>query len=187
MKNKENLKKAESIYQALSGWELTWKGLTDNSRGEWWLLAQVAILASHAVAPWPSITNINYQWPPTLTYIGGIGFVFSLILIIKALIDLGTSLSPLPEPKANASLVIHGAYKRCRHPLYQALVISSISICITLGSIIHLILFIILCLILRGKAKREEESLLKIHPDYKLYKKVTPAIIPRLPLLDWRK
>ncbi|MBM5804380.1 MAG: S-isoprenylcysteine methyltransferase, partial [Cyanobacteria bacterium K_DeepCast_35m_m2_155] len=43
-----------------------------------------------------------------------------------------------------------------------------------------------LCAVLGGKARREERSLLAAHSDYSRYRALTPAIMPRLPWLDWR-
>ena len=40
--------------------------------------------------------------------------------------------------------------------------------------------------VLGGKARREERALELAYPDYATYRARTPAIIPRLPWLDWR-
>jgi protein-S-isoprenylcysteine O-methyltransferase Ste14 len=51
---------------------------------------------------------------------------------------------------------------------------------------LHLALLLGLCVVLGGKARREERMLLRLHPDYASYRAATPAIIPGLPWLDWR-
>ena len=43
-----------------------------------------------------------------------------------------------------------------------------------------------LAALLGGKARREERSLLALHPGYRAYRASTPAIVPHLPWLDWR-
>jgi len=108
------------------------------------------------------------------------------VLAIQAFFNLGASLSPLPEPMAGAALVTTGAYQRCRHPLYQAIVLCSFGVALALGSLLHLGLCLALCAVLGGKARREERSLLAAHSDYSRYRALTPAIMPRLPWLDWR-
>jgi protein-S-isoprenylcysteine O-methyltransferase Ste14 len=60
-----------------------------------------------------------------------------------------------------------GAYARCRHPLYQSLLLA-------------------LATVLSLKARREERRLCAIHSGYADYMTSTPAIIPFLPGLDWR-
>jgi protein-S-isoprenylcysteine O-methyltransferase Ste14 len=78
------------------------------------------------------------------------------------------------------------AYARCRHPLYQAVLLCSLGVVLALGSLLHLALLLGLCAVLGGKARREERMLLRLHPDYASYRAATPAIIPGLPWLDWR-
>ena len=43
-----------------------------------------------------------------------------------------------------------------------------------------------LAAVLASKARREERALCLAHADYPAYRAVTPAIVPRLPGLDWR-
>ena len=108
-----------------------------------------------------------------------------LSLAIQAFLSLGSSLSPLPEPKQGNRLVCSGAYNRCRHPMYRAVLLCSLGVVIGVGSLLHLLLFLLLVMVLGGKARREERILLKLHPDYNGYRRSTAAIIPKLPWLDW--
>jgi protein-S-isoprenylcysteine O-methyltransferase Ste14 len=85
-----------------------------------------------------------------------------------------------------AALVTQGAYGRCRHPLYQAILLCSLGVTLALGSLLHLALLLGLCAVLGGKARREERQLVLVHPEYSVYRLRTPAIIPGLPWLDWR-
>ena len=62
----------------------------------------------------------------------------SLFNIIKAFIDLGENLSPLPYPMNNSSLIKKNSYKNTRHPLYRGLLFISLGICIFSLSLIHL-------------------------------------------------
>ena len=47
----------------LRRWGLTWAGWRDNRRGEWWLLAQVLLIAAHLLPPWPAPGAWGYAWP----------------------------------------------------------------------------------------------------------------------------
>ena len=47
----------------LEGWGLSWGGWLDNRHGEWWLLAQLALIAAHLLPPWPAPGSWGYAWP----------------------------------------------------------------------------------------------------------------------------
>jgi protein-S-isoprenylcysteine O-methyltransferase Ste14 len=57
---------------------------------------------------------------------------------------------------------------------------------LALGRLRPLALLLALVAVLGGKARREEQALELAYPDYATYRARTPAIIPRLPWLDWR-
>ncbi len=172
--------------QAFSGWGLSWGGLIDNRQGEWWLIGQILLIMAHLFPAWPGPNSTNFSWPFPITVFGFLVVLFGLILALISFLELGASLSPLPEPKPGAELILIGSYDRCRHPLYQSLIISSTGVVIALGSIFHLLLLLVFSCLLRGKAKTEERRLLLIHKEYRSYQNNTPAIIPKIPLLDWR-
>ncbi|MCP9808574.1 S-isoprenylcysteine methyltransferase [Cyanobium sp. HWJ4-Hawea] len=167
-------------------WGFTWAGWFDNRHGEWWLLAQLGLITAHLLPPWPAPGAFGYAWPLPLA-LGGAGlFLVGLTLAAQAFFGLGASLTPLPDPIPGAPLVISGAYGRCRHPLYQAVLLCSLGVAMALGSLLHLGLLLGLAAVLGGKARREERALAAVHPSYLDYRRRTPAIIPHLPWLDWR-
>jgi protein-S-isoprenylcysteine O-methyltransferase Ste14 len=170
----------------LRRWGLSWGGWLDNRRGEWWLLAQLALIAAHLLPPWPTRGAWGYAWPLPLAIAGALLFLLGLGLAAQAFWRLGPSLTPLPEPMPGAALVISGAYARCRHPLYQAVLVCSLGVTLALGSLLHLALLLGLAVVLGGKARREERALQRLHPAYVTYRQATAAIIPHLPWLDWR-
>jgi protein-S-isoprenylcysteine O-methyltransferase Ste14 len=170
----------------LRRWGLSWGGWLDNRRGEWWLLAQLTLIAAHLLPPWPAPGSWGYAWPLPLAIAGATLFLVGLVLAALAFRGLGPSLTPLPEPMAGAPLVTSGAYARCRHPLYQAILVCSLGVTLALGSLVHLALLLGLAAVLGGKARREERSLAATHPEYTAYRSATAAIIPRCPWLDWR-
>ena len=167
-------------------WGLSWGGWFDNRHGEWWLLAQLALIAAHLLPPYPAPGAWGYAWPLPVALLGVILFGIGISLAIQAFWRLGPSLTPLPDPVPGAALVTQGAYGRCRHPLYQAVLLCSLGVTLALGSLLHLALLLALCALLGGKARREERQLVLFHPEYGAYRLATPAIIPGLPWLDWR-
>ncbi len=173
--------------KAFSRWGLSWGGLINNRQGEWWLAAQLIVIFAHLLPLSFKKLVVNYSWPIQIKLCSLILFLIGVILLLKAGLNLGKNLSPLPEPIQGSLLITKGEYKRCRHPIYRSLLICSLSTIFLSGSLINCILFIILCLVLKGKAIREETTLKSLHPDYKEYMHSTPAIIKGIPILDWRK
>jgi protein-S-isoprenylcysteine O-methyltransferase Ste14 len=167
-------------------WGLSWGGWLDNRRGEWWLAAQLLLITAHLLPAWPAPGAWGYAWPLPLAIAGAALLLAGLLLALQAFLRLGSSLSPLPEPMAEAALVTTGPYARCRHPLYQAVLLCSLGMALALGSLLHLGLLLGLVAVLGGKARREERALVLLHPGYAAYRSRTPAIIPGLPWLDWR-
>ena len=170
-----------------SGWGLSWGGWLDNRRGEWWLLAQLLLIAAHLLPATPPVTAWGLTaWPAPLQLTGMLILLLALLLAARSLLSLGSSLTPLPAPRDDNQLIQHGAYSHCRHPLYRAVLLASLGVVIARGSLLHLMLLLALTAVLRGKARREEQGLAERHPDYRSYMESTPAIVPRLPGLDWR-
>ena len=162
----------------LERWGFSWQGWFTNRHGEWWLAA--------LLPPWPAPGSWGYAWPLPVAIAGASLFGLGLILAAQAFWGLGSSLSPLPEPMPGAALVTSGPYGRCRHPLYQAVILCSLGVTLALGSLLHLALLLALVAVLGGKARREERALLAAHPGYGTYRAATPAIMAGLPWLDWR-
>jgi protein-S-isoprenylcysteine O-methyltransferase Ste14 len=177
---------AGRIANLLARWGFSREGLLDNRRGEWWLIAQLLLIAAHLLPATPSPQALGIVWPAALRLLGLGTLAVGALLALQAFLALGASLSPLPEPMPGADLVTSGAYGRCRHPLYQAILLCSLGMVLTLGSLLHLALLLGLAAVLSGKAHREEERLLALHPGYATYRHSTPAILPHLPGLDWR-
>jgi len=176
----------DSTPRLLHRWGFTREGWRNNRRGEWWLLAQGVLIVAHLLPPTPPPSALGLAWPPGLRLLGWGVFALGLALAGQAALNLGASLTPLPEPMVDAALVTSGAYSRCRHPLYQAVVLCSLGVAVALGSPLHLALLLSLSAVLSGKAHREERRLLELHPDYTTYRASTPAILPGIPGLDWR-
>lgn len=176
----------DHLKQRMERWGFTWEGLRDNRRGEWWVLAQMGLIAAHAMPATPTLSEFGLNWPMTLRLCGAMVVVIGLAVGAQGALNLGDSLSPLPEPIPGAALVTEGAYGRCRHPLYQSLLLCSLGVVLLVGSLLHLGLLVALAVVLGFKARREEQRLCESHPDYPTYRQNTPAIIPHLPGLDWR-
>jgi len=175
-----------NLSERLSRWGFQRAGWADNRRGEWWLAAQLLLLFALLLPPFPAPLSLGLLWPPALRVLGAGLVLLALILAAQALLRLGDSLTPLPEPMPGAALVTEGPYRRCRHPLYQAILVGALGMTLLLGSLLHLGLTLALAAVLGGKARREERSLLAMYSAYGAYRVGTPAILPHIPWLDWR-
>ena len=176
----------KALNERLERWGFSWAGLRDNRHGEWWLIAQMVLISAHALPPEPPLAALGLAWPLALRLGGTATLLIGLAIGAQGAFHLGESLSPLPEPIPGAPLVTEGAYGRCRHPLYQSLLICSLGLTLLLGSLLHLGLLLALAVVLSCKARREERRLCELHPDYAAYRQRTPAILPFIPGLDWR-
>ena len=182
--NKSNLFK--NIKSILSKWGFSKQGLFNNSKGEWYFFSQILLILLHLIPPYPKIDNIASSVNTFFIVIGLAISTQGVVIVIRAFIDLGENLTPLPYPINKSSLIKNNSYKNVRHPLYKGLLFSSLGICIFSLSLIHLFLFITLAYILKIKALKEEERLKIKFPEYKKYIKEVPAIIKKLKYLDWR-
>ena len=177
---------AEGAAGLLARWGFSRAGWLDNRRGEWWLAAQLLLIAALLLPPLPSPAFLGLVWPPLLRWLGAVLVVLALALALQSFLRLGPSLTPLPDPIPGAPLVTEGPYAHCRHPLYRAVLIGALGMAVLLGSLLHLLLLLALGAVLGGKARREEQGLAAAHPGYAAYRATTPAILPLLPWLDWR-
>ena len=106
-----------------------------------------------------------------LSYLTGILIIiFSLIIMLVAIKDLGRNLSPFPRPMNNSNLVTSGIYRFTRHPMYYSLIFISFGVFIIKLSIYHLFLTISLALIIKFKIILEEQYLNNKFKNYLLYK-----------------
>ena len=156
-------------------WGLSWGGWLDNRRGEWWLLGQLVLIAMDIALPaWP----LRWSSPQGLMVVGVVVLIAGLVLAAVAFVQLGSSLTPLPEPMPNAELKAQGLYGFCRHPLYLAVLVCALGMALIKGGVLHPLLLLGLAVLLRGKAKREEQALLRQYPEYGAYQQRVPAFFP---------
>ena len=170
----------------LRRWGFSAAGWRDNRHGEWWLATQLLLISALLLPAWPSPAFLGLAWPLALRLAGGALVLLALVGAGRSLLKLGASLSPLPEPMAGAALVTEGPYAHCRHPLYRQILLGALGMALLLGSALHLAVLFALAAVLGGKARREERSLVAVHPGYGAYRAATPAIVAHLPWLDWR-
>ena len=180
------VKFSNKIRKILLRWGFSKRGIFKNTRGEWYLFSQLFLIFLHLLSPYPNTDYIKF--PVNIFFIiSGLALsINGLRISVKAFIDLGNNLTPLPYPMKESILVSNNSYKNSRHPLYKGILLISLGICISLISMIHLILFISLSYLLKAKALKEEKMLKIKFAKYEDYMKEVPAIFKNIKYLDWR-
>ena len=111
------------------------------------------------------------QVTPFSYFLGFLIIIIAFIILLVAIKDLGSNLSPFPRPIKNSNLVTKGIYRFTRHPMYYSLILISFGVFIIKSSIYYLFLSISLGLIIKFKIALEEKYLKNKFKNYLLYKK----------------
>jgi protein-S-isoprenylcysteine O-methyltransferase Ste14 len=130
-------------------------------------------------------TRSGIQSPWTAGFIGWLSLILgagALVicawLLLRAFVDLGPSMTPLPRPRTDGRLVESGIYARLRHPIYAGLILGSLGWSALTRSPAALVVALVLAAFLDGKARREEAWLLDRYPPYAAYRLRTKRFLP---------
>lgn len=153
-----------------------WKG----TRGEWYLVAQVALFALLLFGPrdYPGWAIPNVLWPWLVPLTGFILFLIGIVLAASGAVSLGKNLSPLPRPKEQAGLVVSGAYRIVRHPIYSGIVFMVVGWGMWLQSWAVMVYGVLILVFFDIKSRREEFWLEEKYPEYAAYRKRVRKLIP---------
>jgi protein-S-isoprenylcysteine O-methyltransferase Ste14 len=121
-----------------------------------------------------SLLPAGWQTPFLVT--GLILNVIGLWIAIWAAIYLGRSFGVLIEVR---KVVLEGAYKRMRHPMYSGYLCFLAGFAMTNFSIAFLVLIPLHMFLLLYRARLEEERLSACSPEYAEYRKRTGFVFPR--------
>jgi protein-S-isoprenylcysteine O-methyltransferase Ste14 len=140
----------------------------DRARRGWgWIAVQLVIFALILWEPlhWTVAPPAPLAWAGlALILLGG-------WLGTGGVLALGPSLSPFPEPRADARLVAGGVYARVRHPIYGGLVLGSLGLALWRGSLSGLLLAALLLAFFDRKSRHEERRLEMRFPTYAEYRR----------------
>jgi protein-S-isoprenylcysteine O-methyltransferase Ste14 len=153
-----------------------WRG----ARGEWYVAAQLVLIAVVFLAP-RTLPGLP-AWPAPLAQIGvlaGSALMFAGgMLLLAGFVSLGPNLSPLPCPRPNATLVQTGPYRLARHPMYAGGVLLAYGWAFVVHGWLTLVYATILLVFLDIKSAREERWLTATFPDYAEYQRRVRKLIP---------
>jgi protein-S-isoprenylcysteine O-methyltransferase Ste14 len=155
-----------------------WRG----ARGEWLVVAQVALIAlvlagPRTIAGQPSWA---FPFPRTCRAVGVPLMVGGAGLLLAGLLRLGRGLTPLPYPKEGGRLVQTGAFALVRHPMDAGGLVFALGWALfargwlTLGYVAVLFAFLDL------KSRREERWLMERFPEYAEYRRRVRKLVPFL-------
>ena len=146
-------------------------------RGAGWVIGQFVLLGVLLVVP-----RVGPRWPRWLGWVGRLVGIPLLVggsgMVAVAFRDLGESLTPLPKPKEDSTLVREGLYGIVRHPIYGGLLLFAFGVALVTGSTSRLTVATALLAWLDAKASREEGWLRERYPDYATYQREVPKLLP---------
>ncbi len=155
-----------------------WNG----ANGEWYVVIQLVLFGLIAFAPaalpgWPAWTG---SWR-TASVVVGLGFgALGGLLAIAGVVSLGENLTAVPRPKDNAQLVVHGAYRWVRHPIYSGLILGALGLGLLRGGWLSLLYALLLFIFFDIKSRREEDWLREKYDGYSAYQRRVRKLIPFL-------
>lgn len=150
-----------------------------NARGEYYVAAQVLLLALVAIGPRFGAGPWSGPWAAAAAGAGGLIGSGGLVLVLGGLWSLGLrNLSPLPHPKHGATLVEGGVYRLVRHPIYGGVSLAALGWGLAWRSPVTLGLAVLLFALLDLKSRREEHWLSRTYPQYADYRRRVKRLIP---------
>lgn len=154
-----------------------WKG----ARGEWYVFAQIALIALVLVGPrtWPGGGLLPLPYRQAWSVAALVLISAGLALIIAGGFWLGPrNLTPLPCPRDEARLVDSGPYRLVRHPMYAGGVLIALGWTIWVGGPLTLLYTLVLIVFVDIKSSREERWLRAKFPGYPAYQARVRKLIP---------
>ena len=89
------------------------------------VILQFLIIILHFIQleflPKKEIMQVNFIF----SLLGFLLIIISSIVVLIAIKDLGSNLSPFPKPIVNGNLITSGIYRFIRHPMYYSLILIS--------------------------------------------------------------
>ena len=153
-----------------------WRG----TRGEWYVAIQIVLFALILLGP-RTLPGLP-AWSAAASGIargGGVLLMVSgALLLLASAFRLGSNLTPLPYPKAHATLVQSGPYRVVRHPIYAGVILLAYGWAFFVRGWLTLVCASALLILLEVKSTREEQWLSERFPGYAEYQRRVRKLIP---------
>ena len=151
-----------------------WKG----PRGEWYVVAQGLLFI---LVAWGPRHLAGVGWPLSDAASFGAGVVLiglGVALSLAAALHLGANLTPLPQPKDDASFVASGPYRLVRHPMYGGVILLALGWAFYVEGVLTLAYAALTIAFFDLKTRREEDWLMRRFPEYAAYRQRVRKLIP---------
>ena len=153
-----------------------WKG----PRGEWYLVVQAFLFTLLIFGPhsccgmpaWGGSYGVMASWG------GAILFGAGTLLAAVGVWNLGRNLTPLPCPKEHAQLIVSGAYRIVRHPIYSGILFMAFGWGLWLNSWLTVGYALLLFAFFDIKSRYEERLLVEKFKEYTSYRMRVRKLIP---------
>ena len=151
-----------------------WKG----ARGEWFVVAQVVLVALVFFGPRTLPGLPAFPIPRVCSAAGIVLMVLGAALLLAGLIRLGPNLTPLPYPRDRATLIETGAYRWVRHPMYAGGILAAFGWALVVHGGLTLGYATLLLIFADIKSRREERWLRERFAGYAAYARRVKKLVP---------
>ena len=153
-----------------------WRG----RRGEWYVVVQSLLILLVAVGPrtclgWPAWPFPNWWLVP----IAGASLILTgTVFFVGAAVRMGPSLTALPYPTEQATLIETGLFRFVRHPIYCSVILGSFGWALLTRGWLTILYAAVLAAFLDIKARREERWLEEKFSGYAAYRARVRKLVP---------
>lgn len=152
-----------------------------NSPSGWgYLVVQAGLFALLAFGP--RTVNGMSEWSLRFALLGSVAgsvlLASGFILATTGVIHLGKNLTPLPIPKNSATLIVTGAYRLVRHPIYSGIICMAFGWGLWVNSWLTIGYALMLFIFFDVKSRYEECLLEEKFPEYTSYRKRVKKLLP---------
>ncbi len=153
-----------------------WKG----ARGEWLVVAQIALMALVFFGPraLPGLPAPAFPLAGPCRIAGALLMILGGGLLFFGIGRLGRALTPLPYPRDGATLVDTGPYALVCHPMYGGGLVLAFGWALCVRSWLTVAYALVLFVFLDLKSRREEKWLREKFPAYCDYQRRVRRLIP---------
>jgi protein-S-isoprenylcysteine O-methyltransferase Ste14 len=161
-------------------WGFTRAGWKQGQRGEYWVVAQAVLMIGFVLLPAYCPIALSLTWQYWCWGTAAVLGILAILFVLKGLLDLGQSLTPLPYPRDDGQLVQSGIYAWVRHPIYSGVIFAALAWAIAQVSLSHFLGAILFFLFFDAKSRREENWLVDKYADYATYRQQVKKFFPRI-------
>ena len=144
------------------------------------VVGNIILPALYLFTPW--LAFADYHLPAFIPWCGAVTMVIALWLFWRAHVDLGLNWSITLEMRKGHELIVHGVYRRIRHPMYASIFLFAVAQALLLQNwLAGWAGFVTVALLYFVRTPREEEMMCDYFGEsYRDYMRRTGRLWPRL-------